>query len=300
MAAGAWETPAGASLAAATPGGAAGNTSVEWRARRADNLSPMVPNVMTSRRPRAALALLTLCAFAPPAHAAWDQAAAGSWVVVEAWKHGLGAQHVSRVTTTLLRRQDGVPWFEHMDESGTRWEDADPGTGPEWNPERDAGGRDLLVTTQTLHLDGAPVRCRVILNVKRTEPWDARHPVSHWLERSKRWEAVDTTLRVRVLKRLDLGIETHYRDGRIERRAGLVTQAVRSLHEPVRLHGRTYDCWVTETKTLTETGAFAGRTTVWGSDQSPTGWVRRIQETRDPRNGAMARLQEQLVDFRLR
>jgi hypothetical protein len=39
---------------------------------------------------------------------------------------------------------------------------------------------------------------------------------------------------------------------------------------------------------------------VWGCEQVPTGWVRRIRETRDPRNGAMARLQEQLVDFRVK
>ena len=74
----------------------------------------------------------------------------------------------------------------------------------------------------------------------------------------------------------------------------------KSLHETIRQHGRSFDCWVEITKTTTEQGGFTGRTTVWGCEESPTGWVRRIRETRDPRNNAMARLQEQVVDYRVR
>jgi len=32
----------------------------------------------------------------------------------------------------------------------------------------------------------------------------------------------------------------------------------------------------------------------------PTGWVRRMHETRDARTGAMSRYQEQLVDFQIK
>ena len=253
-------------------------------------------------RPRqvgAVLTVLLLGAAPAPALAAWAPASAGSWMIVEAWKHGLGEERVTRVTTTLLRRVDGVPWFEHIDETGKRWEDADPGTGSGSDSGFEPGGRDVQMTRQVLHLNGRAVACRVIVNEKQTAPWSANDSVSCWVARSKRWEAIDTTLRVRVLKLLDLGAETRYRDGRRERAPGLSSRIVTSLHEPVRLHGRTYDCWVQVTKTVTDDGAFAGRTTVWGCERAPAGWVRRIRETRDPRDGSMARLQEQLVDFRL-
>jgi hypothetical protein len=246
------------------------------------------------------IAAMVLLATVPAAHAAWSPASSGSWVVVEAWKHGLGEEHVTRVTTTLLKSVDGVPWFEHIDDKGNRWEDADAGTAEDPAASPDAAGHDSFVTRQPLALDGRMIPCRVILNERRSAPFSAGDPVSHWVARSKRWEAIDTTLRVRVLKVLDLGSETVYRDGRVEKHEGLTTQVVKTLHEPVHQHGRTYDCWVTITKTLTDDGTFAGRTTVWCSAEVPTGWVRRIRETRDPRNGAMARLQEQLVDFRLK
>ena len=234
----------------------------------------------------------------PPTHAGWPPAAAGSWVVVEAWKHGLGEERVTRTTTRLVRRQQGAPWFEHMDENGRRWEDADGDTAGDWNAGQE-GGTDQLVTRQPLTLDGVAIPCRVILRETRTEPWSPADPVSCWIAKTKRWEAIDPGTRVRVLKVLDLGTETHFRSGGVETHPGLTTRVVKSLHEPIRQHGRTYDCWVVITKTTTESGAFVGRTTVWGSEQAPTGWVRRIRETRDPRNNAMARFQEQLVDYRL-
>ncbi len=241
-----------------------------------------------------------LLALAAPAGSAWTPASTGSWVVIEAWKHGLGDEHVTRTTTTLVRWLNGAPWFEHVDEQGNRWEDADPGTGNDSDLGPIAGGHDTFVTRQSLTLDDHPIPCRVIVNEQRTEPWSASDPVSYWLARTKRWQTVDTTVRVRVLKVLDLGTETHYKDGRIERREGVTTRIVKTLHEAVRQHGHTYDCWVLVTKTLADDGSFAGRTTVWGYEQVPTGWVRRIRETRDSRNGAMARLQEQLVDFRVK
>ena len=249
--------------------------------------------------PRLLIAALGL-ALAPSAHAAWTPATVGSWVVVEAWKHGLANEHVTRTTTTLVRMVNGAPWFEHVDEAGNRWEDADPGTGNDSDPAFTSDGHDTFVTKQALSLDDRTIPCRVIMNEQRTDSWSTSDPVAFWVARTKRWQTVDTTARVRVLKVLDLGTETHYRDGRVERRDGQVTKLIKSLHEPVRQHGHTYDCWVLITKTLADDGSFAGRTTVWGCEQSPTGWVRRIRETRDARNGAMARLQEQLVDYRVK
>jgi len=238
-------------------------------------------------------------AFAVRADAGWPPAAAGSWVVVEAWKHGLADEKVTRTTTRLVRWQNGAPWFEHMDESGRRWEDADGDTAGDWNAGQE-GGTDTFVTRQVLVVDGVKTPCRVIERESRTEPWSPGDPVSAWVAKTKRWEAIDPKCRVRVLKTLDLGTATHYRDGRVEEHPGLTTRIVKSLHETIRQHGRDYDCWVVITKTSTEQGGFAGRTTVWGSELSPTGWVRRIRETRDPRNNAMARFQEQVVDYRVR
>lgn len=254
-------------------------------------------------RARAGIGLLAaalMFACAPSAHAAWAPASAGSWVVIEAWKHGLGDQLVTRTTTTLIRRVNGAPWFEHMDEKGNRWEDADAGAGNDSDTGPVGEGHDTFVTKQSLLIDDRMIPCRVYLNEQRSQPWSTSDPVSFWVARSKRWQAIDTTLRVRVLKVLELGTETHFRDGRVERGDGLTTKLVKTLHEPVRLHGHTYDCWVLITKTTAPDGTFAGRTTVWGCEQAPTGWVRRIRETRDARDGAMARLQEQLVDFRVK
>src|SRR6266852_7837391 len=108
-----------------------------------------------------------------------------------------------------------------MDEKGNRWEDADAGTGNDSDTSPVGGGHDSFVTKQSLTLDGRAIPCRVLLNVKRTEPWSTSDPVSYWVARTKRWQTVDTTVRVRVLKVLDLGTETHFRDGRVEREGGL-------------------------------------------------------------------------------
>ena len=239
---------------------------------------------------------------AAPAHAdmlGWTQANVGSWAIVEGWRHVLGAPDVRRVTTTLVRRADGTPWFRHVDDAGRVWDDTEPGAGFAGDGAFEPGGRDEFVTRQELRIDGMRVPCRVILNAKRGGGWGSEHAVQSWVTRTKRWEAIDTTLRVRVLKLLDLGTIIEYRDGRTRRRPGSSLQTVKTLHEPVRLHGRTYDCWVRVTKTLHPDSSFAGRTTVWGSEQVPNGWVRRVRETRDLRDGAMARHQEQLVDFRI-
>jgi hypothetical protein len=245
------------------------------------------------------LALCVLALVVPRARAdgAWLGASAGSWAIVEGWRHVLGEPRVTRVTTTLVRHEQGVAWFRHIDDSGRSWEDNDPGAGLAGDGTFEPGGRDEFVTRQDLRIDGARVPCRVILNERRGGDWGSEHAVRGWVTRSKRWEAIDTTLRMRVLKVLDLGTVVEYRDGRTERRPGLSLQRVTALHQPVRVHGRTYDCWVRVTKTLNPDSSFAGRTTVWGSDAVPTGWVRRMHETRDPRDGAMARYQEQLVDF---
>ena len=262
--------------------------------------SPALKLARASRRPHLPALATALLLFAVPAHGAWLAASVGSWMIVEAWKHGLGEQRVTRTTTTLLRWSNGLPWFEHIDDQGRRWEDADAGTADESGTAPAGESHDSFVTRQKLTLDHVPIPCRVILNERHSSPWSAHDPVREWVARSKCWQAIDTTLRVRVLKVLDLGTETYFRDGHIEKQPGTSTRLVTTLHEPVRLHGRTYDCWVEITKSLSASGEFAGRTTLWGCEQSPTGWVRRIRETRDPRNGGTARLQEQLVDFRLK
>jgi len=78
----------------------------------------------------------------------------------------------------------------------------------------------------------------------------------------------------------------------------LLQELVKSLHEKVRVSGRGYDCWVQEWKSLDEQGEFAGRTTVWGCENTPAGWVRQLAETRDPDKGGFTRSQQQLVDFK--
>ena len=183
---------------------------------------------------------LLLAGSASAAPLAWTQARTGSWAIVEAWKHVLGEPKVSRVTTTLVRNDGGTIWFRHIDESGRVWEDHEPGEALAGDGAFEPGGEDRFMTRQELSLDGVRVPCRVILNEKRTS-WGDEHAVRGWTTRSKRWEAMDTTLRVRVLKVLDLGSVIEYRDGRIVRAPGLSMQTVKSLHEPVRVHGRTYD-----------------------------------------------------------
>src|SRR5262249_59264284 len=126
------------------------------------------------------------------------------------------------------------------------------------------------------------VPCRVILNESRSKPFSMMDPVQYWIARSKRWEATDTTLRLRVLKAMDMGTEIHYRDGRVEKHPGRVSYTVKTLHEHARIHGRSYDCWVQEWKTLTDQGDYSNRTTVWGCESTPAGWLRQISETRQP------------------
>ena len=70
--------------------------------------------------------------------------------------------------------------------------------------------------------------------------------------------ATDPSARVRVLKLLDLGRETHYRNGRVDKHPGLMTRVVKSLHETVRQHGHAYDCWVEQEAFLGATGRGAG------------------------------------------
>jgi len=72
---------------------------------------------------------------------------------------------------------------------------------------------------------------------------------------------------------------------------------VKTLHESVRIHGHAYDCWVQEWKTLAEDSSFAGRTTVWGCESTPAGWVRQLTETREPNKSGFTRSQQQLADY---
>ncbi len=241
--------------------------------------------------------LLVPC-FGHAAEAAWPRAGPGSWVAVESWNHELGERKPMRVTTTLVRRQGGVSWFEHRDASGAHWLDTDGRSANDAGSSVAGQRRERLLATTTLHLDGRPVLCRVVLTEVSTAPFLGGHAVREWISRHKRWEAVDSTLKVRVLKRADLGLETRYRDGDLERSRGLWTESVRTLHDRVRVRGRSYDCWVVTRKLLTESGEFAERSTTWRFDGTPTGWVKRLTETRDPHTGAMARVEQRLVDFR--
>ncbi len=232
------------------------------------------------------------------AEATWPRASPGSWMVVESWNHELGERKVARVTTTLVRRQAGVSWFEHRNAAGAHWLDTDGRSANDAGTAAADRTRERLLATTTLRLDGRPVNCRVVLTEVSTVPFHGGHAVREWVSRHKRWEAVDSALSVRVLKVADLGIETRYRDGSRERTRGLWTETVRTLHDRVRVRGRSYDCWVVTRKVLTDTGAFAERTTTWRFDGTPAGWVKRLTETRDPRTGAMTRTEQRVVDFR--
>lgn len=232
------------------------------------------------------------------ARAAWSQAAPGSWVVVEHRDHALDDRGPARLTTTLVRREAGVDWFEHRDGAGGLWLDTDGGGETDPSLPTRADVRERTLGTEVVRLDGRSVRCRVMQFEAASKPFLASHPVREWVTRGKRWVATDSSLAGRVLRWTDLGTETRYRDGRVERAPGRWTLNVRSLHERVRVRGRSYDCWVVVRKEHTETGEFLRRTTVWRYEGTPSGWVQRFTESRDPRSGAMSRSEQKLVDFR--
>lgn len=259
----------------------------------------MAPSRNARRRPfrRHLIGAACLLLAALPAAASWTLGQVGSWMIIERWDHGLGPKKVTTVTTTLLNRDRGRYRFEHINEQGQRWEDADSCSIGSWKATWNAGGRDDVVAHDRVRLDGKWVPCRVIDNEVHSKPFSATDPVDHWVTRSKRWESVDTTLRLRVLKAFDLGTEIHYRDGRVEKHPGKFSLLVKTLHEGVRIHGHAYDCWVQEWKSLAEDSAFAGRTTVWGCETTPAGWVRQITETRAQSKSGFTRTQQQLADY---
>ena len=178
------------------------------------------------------------------AHAAWSQATPGSWVVVEHREHALTERAPRRLTTTLVRRTGGVDWVEHRDDDGTHWTDTDGGGESDPSLPARAGVRERVLGTDALRLDGRSIRCRVQWIEATSRPFVSGHPVKEWVVRTKRWVATDSGLVGRVLRWSDLGTETRYRDGRIERSAGRWTMHVKSLHDRVRVRGRSYDCWV--------------------------------------------------------
>jgi hypothetical protein len=254
-------------------------------------------------RPAGAFALgLLIVAILPtdPARASWSRAAPGSWVVVESRDHGLAERPPERVTTTLVRRQGDLAWFDHRGASGEHWQDTDG--RDEADPQLPARARveQRTLGTATLRLDGRVIRCRLLELEATTSPFQANHPVREWVVRQKRWVATDSALAGRVLRWVDLGTETRFRDGRRQRTPGLWTETVKTFHEPVRVGGRSYDCWVVTRKESTESGDFARRTVVWRYEGTPAGWVKRFTEARDPRTGAMSRSEQRLVDFRYR
>jgi len=244
------------------------------------------------------LGAASLVAWPRHVHAAWSQAAPGTWVVVEHLDHALDERGPARYTTTLVRREGGVDWFEHRDGSGALWLDTDGGGEADPAMPARANVRERLLGTDQLRLDGRSVRCRVMQFEATSRPFLSGHPVREWVTRGKRWIATDSALAGRVLRWTDLGTETRYRDGRVERAPGRWTVNVKTLHERVRVRGRSYDCWVVVRKEQTETGEFLRRTIVWRYEGTPSGWVRRFTESRDPRTGAMSRNEQKLVDFR--
>jgi hypothetical protein len=239
-----------------------------------------------------------LLAFAAPADASWTKGQVGSWMRVERWDHGLGPKKVTVVTTTLLNRDRKNFWFGHVDNRGQRWEDADSGSVGHTAAGWAGGGHDMFLGRDSLRVDNQWIPCRMILNETRSKPFNPSDPLKEWVSRSKRWEAIDSTLRLRVLKATDLGTELRYRDGRVEKRDGRVTHEVKELHAKVRVKGRSYDCWVQEWKSLDEKGEFSTRTTVWGNETTPAGWVRQVTEKRDPGQTGISRTQQELVDFK--
>ena len=250
------------------------------------------------RVPAAALLAGALLVLAMPAAASWTLGQVGSWMLVERWDHGLGPKKVTRVTTTLLNRDRSHFWFGHVDDHGQRWEDADSGSVGLAAAGWAGGGHDMFLGRDSLRVDNQWIACRMILNETRSKPFNPSDPMKEWVSRSKRWEAIDTTLRLRVLKSVDLGTELRYRDGRVEKREGRVSHLVKALHEKVRVRGNSYDCWVQEWKSLDEKGEFSSRTTVWGSEKTPAGWVRQVSEKRDPGQTGITRSQQELVDFK--
>ncbi len=245
------------------------------------------------------LALVLLAGAAPePARATWDRAEPGSWLVVESWDHALGPKQVERRTTTLVRREGDVAWFEHRGARGRPWTDQDGRVDAEPSLPARARTQRKPLGTASLRLDGRTIRCRVVELEATGEPFGVNPYVREWVVRQKRWVALDSALAGRVLRWVDLGTETRYRDGRRVRTPGLWTETVKSLHEPVRVNGRTYDCWVVTRRVETESGEFERRVVVWRYEGAPSGWIKRFTEARDPRTGAMSRSEQRVVDFR--
>ncbi len=190
-------------------------------------------------------------------------------------------------------------WFEHTDATGAKWEDTDDGTGGERAADDASENvRERFLGIVSLRVDGAAIPCRVFVRESSSTPFQRSHAVREWVSSRKRWVAADPGLRGLVLREADLGTEVRYRDGRRERVPGLWSESVRTLHDRVRVAGRSYDCWVVTRKVQTPTGEFAERTSTWHYDGMPTGWVKRSIEARDPRNGAMTRTEELVVGFR--
>src|SRR5262245_36228041 len=91
--------------------------------------SRLVPRAARTALLAGPLLLLALTS----ARASWTIAQVGTWMIVERWDHGLGPKKVSTVTTTLLNRDHNRFWFEHINDQGQRWEDADSGSVGLWN-----------------------------------------------------------------------------------------------------------------------------------------------------------------------
>lgn len=218
--------------------------------------------------------------------------------MVESWDHALAKKRVLRQTTTLVRREGEVAWFEHRRGAGDHWLDTDGRVEADPALPLRAKVQQKTLGTATLRLDGRTIRCRVVELEAVGEPFGSNPYVRDWIVRQKRWVAMDSALAGRVLRWVDLGTETRYRDGRRVRTPGLWTETVKTLHEPVRINGRTYDCWVVTRRVDTETGEFARRIVIWRYEGTPSGWVKRFTEERDPRTGAMSRNEQRLVDFR--
>src|SRR5215472_4239123 len=99
---------------------------------------------------RAMLFAGAMLVLALPAAASWTLGQVGSWMIVERWDHGLGPKKVTRVTTTLLNRDGNHFWFEHINDQGQRWEDADSGSVSLWTGGWTGGGTDTFLGRDSL------------------------------------------------------------------------------------------------------------------------------------------------------
>jgi len=247
-----------------------------------------------------AVALLALSLAAGPSHAGeWDGCGVGSWVRVEWCTSGGRAARSYQVTTTLKRKREGDLWFEHRNTRGQQFEDGlidDDALwwGKSWS------SRDTVVGFENVVVEGRSIRCRVTLTETRAGPPCGNDPLSHWIDRTWRWVAEDTTLAVRELRRVSGAREFVYEDGHITQAGDSTIWRVIRMRDVVWLNGRPQRCTLTTVAPCVWGASPEGRLTTWECDGIPTGWVRQRHEGRDPKTGQLVVTTTRVLDYELK